>query len=61
MCNYGKDYISGEPNLKFNIYDISKPCVGALCYDLSNVSLFLARPDVREIIGVDGRTWAECS
>ena len=38
---------------KFNVYDIRRKCdFPPLCYDLSAVSKFLAREDVKEALGV---------
>ena len=45
----------------WNIYDIRIPCIGSLCYDLSFVDRFLAKPEVREALGVVGRSWSECN
>jgi len=50
----------GNPR-QFNIYDIRLPCIGRLCYDLSFVDKFLAKPEVQEALGVVGRSWSECN
>ncbi|KAK9806679.1 hypothetical protein WJX73_007406 [Symbiochloris irregularis] len=44
-----------------NVYDIRKPCVGALCYDFSRLDKYLAQPDVRDKLGVGDREWTECN
>jgi hypothetical protein len=45
----------------FNIYDVRKKCEGPLCYDFQYLDDYMARPDVREGLGVaaDAR-WSEC-
>lgn len=46
----------------FNVYDIRKPCsVPPLCYDFSNMDKFIARKDVRAILGVGDRSWEDCN
>lgn len=52
-----KAIIGNNLTPNFNIYDIRKPCIGSLCYNLTNVEKFLARDDVKEALGVSGRTW----
>ncbi|GFR42356.1 hypothetical protein Agub_g3051 [Astrephomene gubernaculifera] len=48
-------------NPRINVYDITKTCEGALCYDMSAADAFLNRPSTRRELGVDeGRGWAEC-
>ncbi|EDQ86217.1 uncharacterized protein MONBRDRAFT_38492 [Monosiga brevicollis MX1] len=45
-----------------NPYDIRKPCgSNPLCYDMSNVTKFLANPDVLSAIGVKDITWQSCN
>ncbi|KAL4494283.1 hypothetical protein ABPG73_018802 [Tetrahymena malaccensis] len=62
FCNLGLETILGTGQTpKFNIYDIRKPCIGSLCYNMTNVDNFLARSDVKSALGVSGRTWQECS
>lgn len=43
-CERATNYITGDP-LRFNVYDIRKPCPPSLplCYNLTNVDLFLNR------------------
>ncbi|KAL4462598.1 hypothetical protein ABPG74_000428 [Tetrahymena malaccensis] len=60
-CNIGYKTIVGLGKPKFNVYDIRKPCIGSLCYNMTNVDNFLAREDVKAALGVSGRTWEECS
>jgi len=43
-----------------NVYNIKLPCIGPLCYDLSNITNFLNTPSVQDELGVD-RVWNTCS
>ena len=45
----------------FNIYDVRKKCTGPLCYDFQYLDDYMARPDVRDGLGVarDAK-WSEC-
>jgi cathepsin A (carboxypeptidase C) len=52
--------ITGSPPA-FNIYDIRLPCIGSLCYNMSYVDEYLAKPEVQEALGVVGRPWSECN
>ena len=38
-----------------------KCAVPPLCYDFSNVGVYLAREDVQKTLGVTGHKWADCS
>lgn len=38
-----------------NVYDIRKPCIGALCYDFSLLSEYLAQDNVRILTPVPAR------
>jgi hypothetical protein len=54
-CQGLVDRIMGNPP-RFNVYDIRKKCdYPPLCYDFSKVDKFLAREDVVEALGVEGR------
>lgn len=45
----------------FNIYDVRKKCEGPLCYDFQFLDDYMARPDVREGLGVAADAkWSEC-
>jgi cathepsin A (carboxypeptidase C) len=45
-----------------NVYDMRIPCeVPPLCYDFSNVGIYLARPDVQATLGVAGHKWSDCN
>lgn len=44
-----------------NVYDITKKCEGALCYDFSAAAKFLNSRDVRAALGVGDRPWQTCS
>ena len=46
-------------NPGMNVYDIRKPCVGALCYDFSRLDAYIAQPDVRKALGVGDRRQAQ--
>eukprot|EP00892_Ulva_mutabilis_P009378 jgi/Ulvmu1/6812/UM031_0015.1 len=43
-----------------NVYDIRKPCIGALCYDFSLMERYLAQHSVQKALRVEGRAWQEC-
>lgn len=55
--------ILGNPlSPSFNVYDIRKKCdYPPLCYDFSLMDKFIAREDVREILGVGKRSWSDCN
>ena len=55
--------ILGNPlSPSFNVYDIRKKCDHPpLCYDFSLMDKFIAREDVREILGVGKRSWSDCN
>ena len=46
-----------------NPYDMRIKCaVPPLCYDFSNVGVYLARPEVKQALGVDPkRKWSDCN
>ena len=45
----------------FNVYDVRKKCVGPLCYDFTYLDDYMARPDVRDGLGVPrDAPWSEC-
>ncbi|MED6145523.1 Protein cbp3, mitochondrial [Stylosanthes scabra] len=44
-----------------NYYDIRKKCVGALCYNFSNMETFLNQEKVREALGVGKLEFVSCS
>ncbi|VDB85108.1 unnamed protein product [Peniophora sp. CBMAI 1063] len=58
-CEAAAAFCNTEIGLPFalsglNVYDISKPCIGTLCYPvMDEITGYLSRPDVREILGVD--------
>jgi len=45
-----------------NVYDITQPCIGntGLCYNITNIELYLNLPAVLAYLGVNG-TWVPCS
>ena len=59
-CSAGFHNITGMPR-RFNVYDITLPCFGDNCYDLSYVDRFLSKPEVQEALGVVGRSWQACN
>ncbi|KAK2643448.1 hypothetical protein Ddye_025211 [Dipteronia dyeriana] len=44
-----------------NYYDIRKKCVGDLCYDFSNMEIFLNMKSVRDALGVGDIDFVSCS
>lgn len=44
-----------------NYYDVRKECEGALCYDFSNLDMFLNNETTREALGVGHRKFVACS
>ncbi|KAL8515937.1 hypothetical protein ACS0TY_014588 [Phlomoides rotata] len=44
-----------------NYYDIRKRCIGTLCYDFSNVEIFLNRPHVKTALGTGDTNFVSCS
>lgn len=45
-----------------NPYDVREKCaVPPLCYNFTNVELFLAQPVVQAALGVTGHTWQSCN
>jgi len=47
---------------RFNVYDIREGCDHPpLCYDMKPADRLMGRDDVKEILGVTGRGWAECN
>lgn len=61
-CQLGVQTILGNPlKPRFNVYDIREKCEHPpLCYDFSKIDKFVARKDVIELLGVQGRSWTEC-
>ena len=53
------EVILGNPiKPRFNVYDIREKCdKPPLCYDMSPADNILARDDIKEILGVSGRSW----
>lgn len=62
-CNLVMASMLGNPLApRFNTYDIRIPCEKPpLCYNFSKVDQFLARPEVVEALGVQGRPWTSCN
>jgi len=63
FCQLGMASILGNPLApRFNVYDIRKGCpMPPLCYDLSNSDRLLNNASVQAKLGVEGRSWVECS
>lgn len=57
------EVILGNPlKPRFNVYDIREPCTTPpLCYDFSPADNLLLDESIKEVLGVSGRTWAECT
>jgi cathepsin A (carboxypeptidase C) len=62
-CQLGVTAILGLPVApKFNVYDIREKCnKPPLCYDMSPTDKLLAKENIKQILGVTGRNWAECN
>lgn len=54
------DVITGNPP-RFNVYDISKPCIGPFCYDETAIHKFMKKPEVLKALGVEGKVWSDCT
>ena len=50
----------GDPP-RYNYYDVRKPCISQFCYNFSQVTNFLNRKDVKDILGVPKSNWTECN
>lgn len=63
FCQIFVEVILGNPiKPRFNVYDIREPCdKPPLCYDLSPADNLLGQESIKEILGVQGRSWAECN
>ena len=61
-CQLATEVILGGPIPAFNVYDIREPCAHPpLCYDMSPADNLLLLPETQKILGVEGRSWAECN
>lgn len=62
-CNLGMEAILGNPLApKFNVYDIRQKCdKPPLCYDFSPADNMFKDAAILKVLGVEGRTWAECT
>jgi carboxypeptidase C (cathepsin A) len=55
-----QDVINAQGDI--NVYNIDLPCVGPLCYDLSNITNYLNLAQVQSNLGVKpGTTWQACN
>jgi len=63
FCQIFVEVILGNPIApRFNVYDIREKCdKPPLCYDMSPADNLLGQDDIKKILGVEGRSWAECS
>jgi len=60
-CQLATEVILGGPIPAFNVYDIREPCAHPpLCYDMSPADNMLLTPSIQKVLGVEGRSWAEC-
>lgn len=61
FCESLSDSITAGPDgtPKFNIYDITKPCIGELCYDMNAIIDFINSPAVRNELQAD-KSWMPC-
>lgn len=61
-CQLTTEVILGNPLApKFNVYDIREKCEKPpLCYDMSPADNLLGQASIKSILGVSGRSWAEC-
>jgi len=59
-CQLGVTAILGVVP-RFNVYDIREKCEHPpLCYDFAPADNLLGSEDIKEILGVKGRSWTEC-
>lgn len=59
-CTELFNILIGDPP-RFNYYDIRLPCITESCYNTSQVTQFLNRQDVKDILGVSNSNWTECN
>jgi len=60
LCNIG--LIEPYSLTNMNPYDMRIKCeVPPLCYDFSNVGVYLARPEVKAALGVGDHRWTDCN
>lgn len=62
-CQLMVEAILGNPiDPRFNVYDIREKCEKPpLCYDFSPADNLLKTAAVQKVLGVEGRSWTECS
>jgi cathepsin A (carboxypeptidase C) len=62
-CQLGVTAILGLPtDPRFNVYDIREKCDHPpLCYNFDPADNLLGSEDIKEILGVKGRSWTECN
>lgn len=62
FCQAASDQITDDDKgkHKFNVYDITKPCIGPLCYDLTAIINFLSSAPVLTELQAD-KFWIPCS
>ncbi len=54
------EYCSENKGSQCNVYDITAPCVGQLCYNFNNIVKFLNTKSVQAALGVSGIQWQPC-
>lgn len=63
FCQLATEVILENPiKPRFNVYDIREKCnKPPLCYDMSPADNLLALDEIKEVLGVKGRSWTECN
>jgi len=59
LCNGGQ--MGPYEQTGLNVYDITKPCIGQLCYNFSAPVAFMNRADVQIALGVKPQVWEDCN
>lgn len=61
------DFCSAIPGMvetvagNFNVYDVTKPCDGDLCYNMTALTMWLNQPAVMQALGVRTTDWVACN
>nr|XP_016462989.1 PREDICTED: serine carboxypeptidase-like [Nicotiana tabacum] len=61
VCNSIFSAVRARAGADINHYDIRKKCVGALCYDFSNMEKLLNMHSVKQALGVEDIEFVSCS
>eukprot|EP00744_Colponema_vietnamica_P000910 GILI01001568.1.p1 GENE.GILI01001568.1~~GILI01001568.1.p1 ORF type:complete len:481 (+),score=142.23 GILI01001568.1:42-1484(+) len=59
ICNNAM--LAPYENTGLNVYDIRKPCIGDLCYDMTQIINFMNLPQTQADFGVPQQSWTPCS